>query len=181
VSGGPSELVLAENATWRIRATGDLYNSGGYWWGSTNVYVNFDVDRDGVPYASGRLYDSGPNDDSFKVEFPNVEWVTPNAIRLYKEPRRAAPSFQIVVRNASNRLAKWILLYGQDVFLVLDLEAAAETVFSSLHWGPSAIDVSGEWQDGTPIPKGQVSVSDEISVIEISITETATRLVPRRR
>ena len=180
-AGGPSEVVLAENAVWRIRATGAPYASGGYWWGPSNVYVDFEVEKNGVPYATGRLYDSGPNDDSFKAELPYVEWVTPNAIRLYKEPRSRVPSFDIKLRNASKRRAKWIMLYGQDVFLVLDLEAGEQTAFSTLKWGSQSIDVTGEWHDGTRMHNSQVSLPERTELVDVTVSETETRIDVRRR
>ena len=180
-SGGPSELALAENAVWRIRATGAPYASGGYWLGPRNALVNFEVDKKGVPYAAGRLYDSGPADHSFKRRFPNVAWVTAKAIRLYKEPDTKTPSFGFKVHNASSRRAKWIMLYTQDVFLVLDLEAAEWMAFSSLQWGPQAVTVTGEWQDGTQIHESQASLPEWTALVEITLAETKTRIDVRTR
>lgn len=120
--GRPSEIVLAENTDWRIRATGGPYASGSYWWGPQNVLVDFVVDKRGEFYATGRLYDSGPGDYSFAAQFPDVEWVNANVIRLHRQPNKKVP-FEIRLHNASTRLAKWILLSTQEVFLVLEPEA----------------------------------------------------------
>ena len=132
-------------------------------------------------YAAGRLYDSGPGDDSFKAEYPNVEWVGGNAIRLYAEPRSAVPSFSISLRNASSRRAKWIMLYSQEMFLVLDLDAGVQAALSSLQWGPQALTVTGEWQDGTQIRKRQASLPQWIASVEIAVAESETQIDVRRR
>jgi hypothetical protein len=174
-------VVLAENSRWRIKATGAPYERGSYWWGPENVSVKFEIEENGVLYASGQLYDSGPNDDSFKVEFPSVQWLTQKAIRLYKQPRGTVPTFEINLRNASNLRVKWIMLYSQDVFLFWDLEGGETINFSSLQWGPQAITVTGEWQDGTRIHKSEASLPQWTASVDVSATEGETRIDVHKR
>lgn len=178
-SGRPSEIVLAENTDWRIRATGGPYASGSYWWGPQNVLVDFVVDKRGEFYATGRLYDSGPGDYSFAAQFPDVEWVNANVIRLHRQPNKKVP-FEIRLHNASTRLAKWILLSTQEVFLVLEPEAGDVISLTSLQWGPQSMAITGEWQDGTHIAS-EVTLPEWARSVEITVTleETRSRVVLR--
>ena len=67
------------------------------------------------------------------------------------------------------------MLYTQEVFLVLELDAGEVTSFTSLQWGPQSVTVSGEWQDGTRIHRSLITIPERTAVVEVTVTQDETR------
>ena len=90
-----------------------------------------EIDKQGVRYVPARVfYILGPLESSFQDRFGPPEWPFPNVLRLPgSRPVPDAPSDSVIVRNTSTRSYRSVRIEtGQDMCLVLDLDAGREQV-----------------------------------------------------
>jgi hypothetical protein len=168
--------VVATNSQWRILAIGNLDVAGA---GIGRNYVTFEVERLGVPYASGPLYNAGPHDDSFKREYQRIDWSSPSVLRFWRQPTNPGESFVVTVRNLTTSPIKWLTVDNVELFLVLSLPAQGSTTFSSLDWNDSALFIQGEFQDGRRIPRVDASKQPDWRSVEIVLRDGAATVSGR--
>ena len=169
-SCGPRETskVLTTNDNWKISVHGRLTRSV-FDTGFPHMTVRFTAERKNALYASGALV---TNDDPFFRNFPNAEWVNPNAIRMYRNPDSQVPSVQFSVNNSSAKQVKWLTLDSQDLFLVLDLPVGAHVDLRGAWWGPQTVAIAGEFVDGTPFETSG-SLLTPPTVVKVTINGTS--------
>jgi hypothetical protein len=167
-----SSRVLAENAEWSITVQGRLARSNLDLF-PEEAKATFKASRNGSAYASGALYRASPHQYAFDRTFPHVEWLSGQAVRMFRLPERQVPAIRFAVRNESGRPIKWLKLYCQDLFLIFDLAGGQEVSLTGLWWGPQNVAVDGEFVDGDRFaPPSSASV--EAGLVRVSVMDKGT-------
>lgn len=138
--------LLSENVRWRVWASGELSDAGSL---LGDAVVRFSVEQGDREFAAGDLYRAGGNDRPFDRQFPNYDWVSPNALRLFTAPARQTLLTTVRIENSAQLPLKWLLLHANEIILALDISPAESIVvplmqLSDMH----RFSVKGQFADG---------------------------------
>lgn len=163
-----SSRGLAKNAEWSIVVSGTLDRRAVDML-PDEAKTRFVASKNGSVYASGLLYRAGPHDHPFDRKFPEVEWVSSQALRMFRTPDQQVPSIRFALTNESPVTVKWLKLYSQDLFLVLDLKNEQRVDLAGLWWGPQSVVVDGEFVNGERFEQRSSSMI-QAGVVEVSVS-----------
>lgn len=140
--------LLAENAQWRVWASGEFSRPGSFPGG--DAVVLFSVEHRGQEFAAGELYRAGGNDRPFDRLFSKYDWVSPNALRLFIPTRKERRFTTVRIQNSAQLSVKWLLLQAAENILTLDIHpgASIEVPLAQLS-ERHLFNVTGEFADGT--------------------------------
>lgn len=170
--------VLAQNDHWTVWAVGDLQS---YAKGFETTEIRFEVVRQGARYAEGELYEAGSHDNSFDVQYPVRDWISPDVLRLYRVSEPDRPSVSLMVRNEGRSPIKWLKIRSAELLLMLGLPSGASRATLTRRWGDDLyIHVSGLFASGQVFEGvGRSSSIRPDQFLEVSIRENDVRITQR--
>jgi hypothetical protein len=138
--------LLSEHARWRVWISGDLSEAGSL---LRDAVVQFSVDREDREFTRGELYRAGGNDRPFDRQFPNHDWVSPNALRLFTSPTGQTVLTAVRIENSAQQPVKWLLLHADEMILALDISPGESMAVPLMQLSERhRFSVKGQFADG---------------------------------
>jgi hypothetical protein len=131
----PVSTLVSPDRTYEVRVSGHLPKARFF-----ETWVRAEIYKQVALHVPARiLYISDFPEPSFQDRFGPAEWPFPNVLKLPgSRPVPAAPPDSVIVRNTSTRSYRSVRIEtGQDMCLLIDLEARREQVLPMRVQSPS--------------------------------------------
>lgn len=126
-SGAPQvSSLVSPDGKYEVRVSGHVTTARLF-----ESWVRAEIYKQGVLHVPSRIvYVPDFPEPSFQARFSPAEWLFPNVLRLPgRNPVPEAPADAVIVRNTSTRAYRSVRIEtGQDMCLIIDLEARSEQV-----------------------------------------------------
>jgi hypothetical protein len=169
---------LARNQKWDVSTLGNVDRLPSSMYGTTKVA--FEASQNGTVYASGIFFEAGPHDHPLNEEYPERTWLLTDVLRLSRTPPRPLPTTALSVRNDAGVPIRWLSIWSDEMFLILQLPSHASVKFDNRRWGDGiSFTVDGAFEDGTPLRSRENSFDPAVARLTIVASTRGVRVETR--